>query len=86
MHNEKVKKAAVNLMAKMGPLTKKHGIKMVGSWASIPEHLMVMVYDAPNMEALLKFAMEPEVMSWSVHQTTETRPVMTLEETMKFLK
>jgi hypothetical protein len=65
MHNEKVKKATVDLMTKMGPLTKKHGIKVVGSWASIPEHLVVAVYDAPNMEALLKFAMEPEVMSWS---------------------
>jgi uncharacterized protein with GYD domain len=70
----------------MGPLTKKYGVKVVGSWASILEHLVVAVYDAPNMEALLKFAMEPEAMSWSGYDTTETRPVMTAEESMKLLK
>ncbi|MCJ7631108.1 hypothetical protein MUP77_01710 [Candidatus Bathyarchaeota archaeon] len=47
---------------------------------------MVMVYDAPNMEALMKFAMEPEVMNWSGYNTTETRLVMTTEESMKLLK
>jgi hypothetical protein len=57
---------------------------VVGSWASIPDHLMVIVYDAPNMEALMKFAMEPEVMGWS--DATETRLVMTAEESMKLLK
>jgi uncharacterized protein with GYD domain len=86
MHNEKVKKATVDLMTKMDQLTKKHGIKVIGSWNSIPEHLVVAVYDAPNMEALLKFAMEPEAMNWSGYHTTETRPVMTVEESMKLLK
>jgi uncharacterized protein with GYD domain len=86
MHNEKVKKATVDLMTKMGSLTKKHGIKVVGGWNAMPEHLIVVVYDAPNMEALMKFAMEPEVMSWSGYHTTETMPVMTVEESMKFLK
>lgn len=86
MHNEKVKKIMADLFAKMGPLSKKHGIKMVGGWASIPEHLTVMVYDAPSMEAMLKFSMEPEVMAWISHHTTETRPVMTIEEVMKLLK
>jgi hypothetical protein len=47
---------------------------------------MVIVYDAPNMEALMKFGMEPEAMTWSGYNTTETRPVMTTEEVMKFLK
>jgi len=52
----------------------------------MPEHLIVMVIDAPNMEALMKFAMEPEVMNWSGYHTTETMPVMTVEESMKLLK
>jgi hypothetical protein len=86
MHNEKTKKVFADLMAKMGPLTKKHGIKLVGSWTSMPEHLIVNVYDAPNMETLMKFAMEPEAMNWAAYNTTETRPVMTTEEVMKFLK
>ena len=86
MHNEKAKKVFADLMAKMGPLAKKHGIKLVGSWTSVPEHLIVNVFDAPNMEALMRFAMEPEVMSWLAYNTTETRPVMIIEEVMKVLK
>ncbi|MGA2768998.1 MAG: DUF3303 family protein [Candidatus Bathyarchaeia archaeon] len=86
MHNEKVKKASVDLMARMDQLVKKHGIKVVGGWHSSPDHFFVVVYDAPSMEAMLKFSMEPEVMAWSSYHTTETRPVMTLEESMKLLK
>jgi uncharacterized protein with GYD domain len=86
MHNEKVKKLAEDLMNKMGPLTKKYGVKVIGSWAAIPEHFMVAVYDAPNTEAMLKFSMEPEVMAWMGYNITEMRPVITLEEAMKLMK
>jgi hypothetical protein len=86
MHNEKVKKATVDLMGKLGQLTKKHGIKVVGGWTSIPDHLVVAVYDAPSMEAMLKFSMEPEVMDWLGYHMSEIKPVMTLEESMKLLK
>jgi hypothetical protein len=34
MHNEKAKKATVDLMANMDRLFEKHGIKTVGSWHS----------------------------------------------------
>ena len=86
MHNEKVKKASVDLMAKMDQLTKKHGIKVVGGWHSPGDHFFVIVYDAPNMEAMLKMSMEPEVMAWSSYHMSEMKPVMTLEESMKLLK
>ncbi len=85
MHNEKTKKALTDLTAKMDKLTKKHGIKMVGSWVSMPEHLMVTLYDAPSMEALMKASMEPEAMAWSVWNTAQTMPVATIEEVMKLL-
>jgi hypothetical protein len=86
MHNEIVKKATADLMTKMDSLTKKHGIKVIGGWSSMPDHLIVVVYDAPSMEAMLKLQMEPEVMTWSGYHITETKPVMTLEESMKLLK
>ena len=86
MHHEKAKKAMEDLASKMGPLTKKHGIKVIGTWVAVPMHLIVAVYDAPNMEAMLKFSMEPEAMAWMGYNTTETMPVMTLEEVMKLLK
>jgi uncharacterized protein with GYD domain len=86
MHNEKAKKANVDVMAKLEQLTKKHGIKVVGAWVSLPDHLLVMVYDAPNMEAMLKLQMEPEIMDWLGYNTTEFRPVITAEESMRLLK
>jgi uncharacterized protein with GYD domain len=86
LHNEKVRKIFVDLWTKMPQLTKKYGIKVVGSWTSVPEHLIIMLYDAPNMEALLKFSMEPEVMAAIGFQTTETRPVIPSEEVMKMMK
>jgi uncharacterized protein with GYD domain len=86
MHNEKAKKANVDVMAKLEQLTKKHGIKVVGAWVSLPDHLLVMVYDAPNMEAMLKLQMEPEIMDWLKYNTTEFRPVITAEESMRLLK
>jgi uncharacterized protein with GYD domain len=86
MHNEKIKKAYSDFMSKVGQHANKYGVKVVGAWASMPEHLVVVVYDAPNQEALLKFSMEPEVMEWLSYQTTENRPVKTMEEVMKLLK
>ena len=53
---------------------KKHGVKMVGAWSSMPDHLSVAVCEAPNMEALLKFSMEPEMMIWGSYNDTQVRP------------
>jgi uncharacterized protein with GYD domain len=86
LHNEKTKKTMMDLMAKMEKLAKKYGVKMVGNWVAIPEHLIVSVYDAPSMETLLKLSMEPEVMAWMGYNITETMPVMTLDEVQKILK
>ena len=83
--NEKAKKANLELMAKMGPLLAKHGIKLVGAWVSLPEHLTGAVYDAPSMEALVNLSMEPEAMTVIVYNISEVRPVLTLQETMKLL-
>jgi uncharacterized protein with GYD domain len=85
MHNEKAKKATTDLMAKMDQLTKKYGIKTVGGWNSMSDHSVVVVYDVPSFEALMKFSMEPLVMDWSGYHTTETKPVVTIEESMKLL-
>ena len=85
MHNGKVKKSTADLMAKMDVLTKKYGITIVGGWNSPQDHSIVVVYDVPGFEALLKFSMEPEVMDWSGYHTTETKAVMTMEESMKLM-
>lgn len=83
LHNEAVKKATEDLMAKMDQLLKKHRIKMIGGWNAPDDHSVVVVYDVPSLEAIRNFSMEPEVMIWSGYHTTEMKMVMTFEEAMK---
>jgi hypothetical protein len=86
MNNEKMKKMASEIMDKIGALTKKHGIKMVGNWSVAQEHLSIIVYEAPSLDAFLKLQMEPEIMKWVAQHTTEIKIAMTTEEAMKLLK
>lgn len=87
IHHEKHKKATIDLMANMDKLQKKHGIKEVGSWHSMPNHLLVAVFDAPSLEATQKFMMEPVIVAWMAHNNSEIMPVTTAEEAVKmFLK
>ncbi|HVP16756.1 MAG TPA: DUF3303 family protein [candidate division Zixibacteria bacterium] len=86
MHEEKIRKLYMEFYDQMGPLMKKYGIKMVGAWSSMSDHLSVAVLDVPSQEAMVRFWMEPAAMAFAGYLTIETRPVMTLEETMKFLK
>jgi hypothetical protein len=87
MHNEKAMKAYADLMKKPDSFwLKKYGVKMVGGWVAIPQHLQVLVFEAPNMEALMKAAMEPEMMAWFGYNTSQLMPVMTLEEANKLMK
>jgi hypothetical protein len=86
MNNEKMKKITLELPDKLGGLEKKHGIKRVGVWTVIPEHLLVWVYEAPSSEVLQKFSMEPEIAKWMAWNTSEIKLAMSLEESMKLLK
>ena len=86
MNNEKMKRMTLELPDKLGGLEKKHGIKRVGVWTVIPEHLLVWVYEAPNSEALQKFSMEPEMVKWMAWNTSEIKLAMSLEESIKLLK
>ena len=86
MNNEKMKKLTLELPGKLGGLEKKHGIKRVGAWTVIPEHLLVWVYEAPSSESLQEFSMEPEMVKWMAWNTSEIKLAMSLEESMKLLK
>ena len=81
-----MKKMALEIVEKMGALLKKHGIKMVGSWSVAREHLSIIVYEAPSLDAFLKLQMEPALMKWMAQHTTEIKIAMAIEETMKLLK
>jgi len=86
LNNEKMKAMTLELPGKLGGLEKKHGVKRVGAWTVIPEHLLVWVYEAPSSEALQKFSMEPELLKWMAFNTSEIKLAMSLEESMKLLK
>jgi hypothetical protein len=74
------------LPAKLGGLEKKHGVKRIGAWTVVPEHLLIWVYEAPSSDALQEFSMEPEIVKWMAWNTSEIKLAMNLEESMKLLK
>ena len=86
LNNEKMKSMTLELPDILGGLEKKHGVKRVGAWTVVPEHLLVWVYEAPSSEALQNFSMEPEIVKWMAWNTSEIKLAMTLEESMKLLK
>ncbi len=86
LNNEKMKKITLELPEKLDDLEKKHGIKRIGVWTVIPEHLTVWVYEAPSSENLQKFSMEPAMIKWMAWNTNEIKLAMSLEESIKLLK
>jgi hypothetical protein len=86
LNNEKMKTMTLELPSKLTALEKKHGIKRIGAWTVVPEHLLVWVYEAPSSEALQKFSMERELLKWMAFNTSEIKLAMSLEESMKLLK
>jgi hypothetical protein len=86
LNNEKMKAMTLELPDKLIGLEKKHGVKRVGAWTVIQEHLLVWVYEAPSSEALQNFSMEPEIVRWMAWNTSEIKLAMSLEESMKLLR
>ena len=85
-HNATMKKIYKNFNAKLGALTKKHGIKVVGGWAITQEHVTITIFEVPDPRSMIKFMSDPETSTWQSYQIIKTRPVVTLEEAMKMLK
>jgi hypothetical protein len=86
LNNEKMKAMTLELPDKLAGLEKKHGVKRVGAWTVVPEHLLVWVYESPSSEALQEFSMEPALLKWMAFNTSEIKLAMSLEESMKLLK
>ena len=86
LNNEKMRKMTLELPAKLGGLEKKHGVKRIGAWTVVPEHLLIWVYEARSSDALQDFSMEPEIVKWMAWNTSEIKLAMNLEDSMKLLK
>ena len=81
-----MKKITLELPEKLGDLEKKHGIKRIGVWTVIPEHLTVWVYESPSSENLQKFSMEHDMIKWMAWNTSEIKLAISLEESINLLK
>jgi hypothetical protein len=72
--------------AKAEALSKKYGVKIVGSWTDHPAHTNYVVMDIPSEEAAIGFMMEPEIHAMLGFCTMRSFPVMTDEQTLKIIK
>jgi len=86
LNNEKIRSMTLELPSKLIGLEKKHGIRRIGAWTVIPEHILVWVYEAPSSEALQQFSMEPDILKWMAWNTSEIKLAMSLEESVELLK
>ncbi len=82
-HNEEVRKVTLEAAMQLDELTRKHGIKIVGSWNVPSKHFQVVVYDAPSYEALMAWAMEPPIEKMSNYYMTDVYPAQTMEQLMQ---
>jgi hypothetical protein len=86
MFNEKARKVSMELMSKRDGLLKKHGIRELGFWAIPTEHLVIIVDEAPSLDAFQKLLMEPEFIAMTAYCSIETKVAMSSAEAMKILK
>jgi hypothetical protein len=86
MFNEKARKVTMELMSKRDGLLKKHGIKSLGMWVVPIEHLVIIVDEAPSLDAFQKLFREPEFMACFAYMTVETKVALSSEEAMKMLR
>jgi hypothetical protein len=63
LHNETSRKTMIDWMGKARERAAKHGVKMVGGWNVLSEHLTVQVLEAPFFDAKQAFSMEPKNMA-----------------------
>jgi hypothetical protein len=83
--NEKSRKILMEYLSKRDGLLKKHGVKMLGSWAVPAEHLYLSAVEG-SLDAIQKFMMEPESIATTAYATWETKVALSGEEAAKMLK
>jgi hypothetical protein len=82
--NEKTKKMQLAAFDKMDKLEKKYKLK-IDAWSVPNEHLSVMICEG-SFEDVMKASMEPEMMALNAFSTTEVKPALNMEETMKMIR
>jgi len=86
MFNEKARKVMMEFMSKRDVLLKKHGIKEIGSWLVLGEHLTIFADEVASLDDFQQFMMEPEYLAMMAYATIERKTAVSMEEAMKMLK
>jgi len=63
-------------------LSKKHGVKMLSMDHFDPEHLVIGVFEAENIESVRDFAMEAGLMAWNNLKINPLTPAADLMNNM----
>jgi hypothetical protein len=82
-YNAKSRAIFLDVMKKDESLAAKHQVKIIGVWVDSPGHTAFSVYDTPNMENLMDYLTEPEMMSVESFQTSEIKPLENAREIAK---
>ena len=85
VNNAETKKVMIEGFSKMEELAKKHGVKIVGTWAVFSEHLVVQVFEAPSYEAFMAFGMEPPILKMTFWTTSEFKVAAGAQEMMQMV-
>ncbi len=85
MNNERTRKAAKDAVAALPELARKYDVNVIGSWTVLSEHLVVHILDAVNLDAVLRFSMEPLLLKWWGLTTSEIKPALPLNEAIGLL-
>ena len=86
MYNETAKRAWAKLFANQGEIQTKDGVKPIGAWTVHGEHQTFGVFEAPSLEALHAYMMDPDVLAINASETMELKMVIGMEEVLKMLQ
>jgi len=86
MYNETAKRAWAKLFASQGEKQTKYGVKIIGGWTVHGEHQTFGVFDAPSLEALHAYMLDPDVLAVNASDIIEVKMVMGMEEVAKMLQ
>lgn len=86
LFNAQSAKVLSEWFAKAPGIHQKYGIKILASCTVVPEHLTVMIMEAPSFDAFQKATMEPEYFALNKVGMWEFKPALSTEETMKLFQ
>jgi hypothetical protein len=83
--HKKTRKAYLDWYNSIDKWTKKYNIKLLWGGAVPSEHLSIMIFEAPTLEAFQKASIDPAVIALMATETMKVKLAMGMEEGMKMM-